>query len=198
MVSNKNEIRLYYETHKEKAPSVAKLFNVSYRTLAYWIKKENWILGGALPKIDNEIIKNDIVQGEIMSAVKIAKNKLNNDKKNNLGDYVENINEVIVNNMLSNTTDDLLLQNISVGFIQKNIMLCALLAKDELLKYNNLRLGNEKPDPMFIACAEKVSKLFSDMQNTIYGKEVQKLTNTSIENNFENLSNDELLAIINS
>ncbi|KAA8603157.1 hypothetical protein CGP82_08635, partial [Campylobacter sp. LR185c] len=39
-IQNKAEIRIYYESNKKSAKEVAKYFNISYRTLMYWVKNE--------------------------------------------------------------------------------------------------------------------------------------------------------------
>ena len=194
MIANKNEVRLYYETHNLKAPAVAKLFKISYRTLAYWIKTEGWERAKALKELKDSELSNPLVQSEVIDVIDVAKKRLGQQMKENLGDYTQNIDSLILANMLSQSTQDLLLQNISSSFIQKNIMLCALLAKDELLKYNELR-DPTKADPVFIACAEKVAKLFSDMQSSLYGKEIPKITDASKD--LSTLSTQELLEIIN-
>lgn len=59
-----------------------------------------------------------------------------------------------------------------------------------------VRLRREdKGDPMLIACAEKVNKMFIDMQNALYGKEIPK---EAVVNEYENLSTEELQKIIDA
>ena len=41
-VKNKNEIRVYFETHSQSPKEVAAHFGISYRTLAHWIKND-WL-----------------------------------------------------------------------------------------------------------------------------------------------------------
>ena len=99
--------------------------------------------------------------------------------------------------MLENTTDKILLEAMSLNFIQKNITMAALIAKDELKRMIALRKDNEA-NPLIVASAEKMAKIFSDMQILIYGKEPIKTQNIDDKTDFSKLSNNELLSIINS
>ena len=47
---------------------------------------------------------------------------------------------------------------------------------------------------MFIACAEKVAKIFSDLKTSVYGKNIT--LESTMQNNVETLSTDELLRIL--
>ncbi|STP13784.1 hypothetical protein [Helicobacter cinaedi] len=83
----------------------------------------------------------------------------------------------------------------SVNFIQKNIALCAILAKDHLLRLAHNDNGDPKNSPIFIACAEKVAKIFADMKTQIYGKDTTLLQDQSVVE-YEKLTLQELNALI--
>ena len=99
-----------------------------------------------------------------------------------------------LHNVLDSSTNEILLKALGISFLNANIAQSAILAKDELLKYNDKRLQSDKPDPMFIACAEKVAKMFSDLKTSVYGKNIT--IETTQNNNIKDLSTDELLALL--
>lgn len=115
--------------------------------------------------------------------------------KERLGD-VSDIDSVILDNLLQSSTDEILLKAMNINFIQKNITLCAVLAKSQLLNLIHSPLASDpKNAPIVISCAEKVSKIFTDMKLQLYGKEVQI---SSSNTDFKNMSNEELEALINA
>lgn len=195
MIKNKDEIRLFYETHNYTLKDVASHFDISYRTLAHWVKVENWEKGKGIECIKTEILAKDIVRNEVGSVVEVARNKIKREIEGNLGEYTKDIDNVVKANMIEESTNEVLLLAISQSFIQKNIMLSALLAKDELMRMNALR-NRDKPDAMFIACAEKVAKIFESMQVSLYGKDIPKIKQEK-NDDYSNMSEEELLAIIN-
>lgn len=197
MIKNKNEVRFFYETHKMSLKDVAAHFNMSYRTLAHWVKCERWEAGKGIDNIENESIRGEIVKAEFASVLDSAKNKIKREINANVGAYASEIESVVRDNMLNESVNQVLLMAISQDFIQKNIMLSGLLAKDELLRMNALR-DPAKPDPMFIACAEKVARIFESMQVSLYGKDAPKIAASSESVDYSKMSENELLAIINS
>lgn len=191
-IKNKNEIEIFYKTHNLSKQEVAKHFNIPYRTLAYWVKKENWKQGEAL-SIDE--IHNPQVIKNTNRVLNIAEDRIKNQIKANLGECAFNVDSMILNNLLQSSTDEILLQTMSVNFIQKNIALCAILAKDHLLRLAHNDNGSPKNSPIFIACAEKVAKIFADMKTQIYGKDTIMLQEQKhIE--YEKLSLQELNILI--
>ncbi len=192
MVANKQEVKVYYQTHNAEPKEVANLYNIKYRTLMHWIKEEGWEKGGAIKNLPTNELEKNLVKGELLSAVEINARRTKEAIRQNLGKDVESINELVLNNILDSSSEEILLQTMSAGYIQKNIALSAIIAKDELMKMVRLR-REDKGDPMLIACAEKVNKIFIDMQNALYGKEIPK---EAVVNEFENLSTEDLLKII--
>ncbi len=189
MIKNKNEIKIYYETHYIKPKELAKLFNVNYRTLMEWINKEEWQEAKALKATPTEVVKGELLKKEFGTALSLAHKKTKQAIKENLGDDAYLVNELILDNMLDSSTEQLLLEAMNADYIQKNIALSAIIAKDELMKMLRLRVEG-RADPVIIACAEKVNKLFLEMQSALFGKEIKT---ESLENNFEELSTEELL-----
>lgn len=191
-VKNKNEIEIFYKTHNLSMQEVAKHFNISYRTLAHWVKQEGWEKGEAL-HVDTihtpQVVKNS------NKVIDIAQARIKNEIKANLGEIAYNVDEIVLNNLLESSTDEILLKAMSVNFIQKNIALCAVLAKDHLLRLASVDNGDGKNSPVIIACAEKVAKIFADMKTNIYGKETTITDSSNIE--YEKLTLSELNALIN-
>lgn len=193
MIANKQEVKAYFETHNAEPKEVAKLYNIKYRTLMHWIKEEGWERGKALRNLPASKIQENLVKTEICSALEINQRCIKEAIRQNLGD-VDSINALVLNNILDSSSEEILLQTMSANYIQKNIALSAIIAKDELMKMVRLR-REDKGDPMLIACAEKVNKIFIDMQNALYGKEIPK---EAAFNEYENLSTEELQKIIDA
>ncbi|KAA6234348.1 hypothetical protein FMM56_00925 [Campylobacter sp. LR264d] len=196
-IQNKAEIRIYYESNRKSAKEVAKYFNISYRTLMYWVKNEKWEKGKALKAIEPEVINNDLLKKELISVLDNESIKIKQKIKENLGEVCNEVDETILNNLLDASTDKILIEAMSVNFIHKNIALSAILAKDELMRIIRLK-GDNKYDLAVIAGAERVAKIFLDLQTAIYGKDAVNLSALNAKNNnLENLSDAELLALLN-
>ncbi|WP_181810153.1 hypothetical protein, partial [Helicobacter cinaedi] len=69
-----------------------KAFNIPYRTLAYWIKKENWKQGQAL-SIDE--IHNPQVIKNTNRVLNIAEDRIKDQIKTNLGECAFNVDSMI-------------------------------------------------------------------------------------------------------
>ncbi len=193
MIKNKQEIKIYYQTHNQSPKAVAELFNISYRTLMDWIAKEGWEAGSAIKGVSEKNLAGELIQREFGSVMAKKSEDIKRNIKANLGDEAYKIDEMILNNMLNSSTEELLLNAMTSNFIQKNLDLSAVIAKDELMKMLALR-QEHKADPMIIACAEKYQKMLIDMQNTLFGKEpmLKEEGNTSLEE----LSDKELLEML--
>ncbi|PZT48486.1 hypothetical protein B6S12_03930 [Helicobacter valdiviensis] len=192
MIKNKQEIKIYYLTHTQSPKAVAELFNINYRTLMSWIEKEGWEAGSAIQKSTNSL-KGELIKREFGTILTQKGEEIKSQIKQNLGDEAYKIDSIILNNMLESSTEELLLGAMSANFIQKNLALSAMIAKNELMKMVNLRVEH-KADPMVIACAEKYQKMLLEMQNALYGKAPMiKEENTA---SLEELSDRELLEML--
>lgn len=193
-IANKAEIRAYFETHNESPKDVAAHFGISYRTLAHWIKNESWERARALQGVRAEVVRDDLLQKHLGSVMHTGASKIKRQIRANLGSIAGEIDEIILNNLLNSSTDEILLQAMSSKFIQSNVALSTMIAKNELMSLVEKKGGTG--DPMVIACAEKVAKMFSDMQVLLYGKEPAITKLETRENSLENMSEQELLALI--
>lgn len=194
-VKNKAEIRAYYESKHIKLKDLAKKFNVSYRTLAHWVKVEKWESAKAIKDIDMQVLNHDLTQHKLSSFMGAKRQEIKEKIAQNLQGI--DIDKTIMDNLLETSTDELLLKAMNLNFINKNILLSAIIAKDELFRLVSFnKLAGHKPDPMIIACAEKTARIFETLKVSLYGKEAI-YTDKNINNDYEKLSTDELLKLIN-
>ena len=192
---NKDLIKAYYETHNEEAKEVAKRFEIPLRTLNYWILTESWQKASALNGITQEVINKDLVKKEFGTALARESERIKEKIRYNLGDTAFKVDSMILENMLEDSTEKLLLGAMTLNYIQHNIALSTLIARDELLRLKAKSANTDKPDVMVVASAEKVQKMFLDMKNAIFGKDALAITNNS-EVDFENMSEAELNALL--
>lgn len=193
-ITNKAEIRAYFETHNQTPKEVAARFGISYRTLAHWIKSESWERARALQGVKAEVVRDELLQKSLGSVLDTGANKIKRQIRANLGSLAGELDAMILNNLLDSSTDEILLQAMSSKFIQSNIALSTIIAKNELMVLMQDKGGSG--DPMVIACAEKVAKMFADMQTLLYGKEPAITKIEARENTLESMSEQELLALI--
>lgn len=191
-LKNKEEIKIYYKTHKESIREVAKRFDISYRTLAHWVKNEGWQKGEALESIKGEVVQNKLLKKEFGSALYFQSESIKQQIKDNLGDEVHFVDQIILDSILEDTTSKLLLEAMNLNEVNKNIALSALIAKNEMLKM--AKVAKEKGDPILIAAAEKVQRMNIEIKNAIYGKESLE----SKENPLDSLSTQELEKLLKS
>ena len=194
--NNKNEIKLYFESNNDTPKVVAERFKIKYRTLMFWIKSENWERGKYQKAIKTELVADELLQKEHFSIQNATASKIKAQMLENMGAEASKINEACLNAMLEEASDKLLLEAMSVNFIQKNIAQTCLIAKNELLELIAQKKEG-KADVMIIAAAEKLQNMFANLQTSIYGKEPPKQVLQVDENtDFSKLSNAELEAII--
>ncbi len=190
--ANKDEIKTYFELNNDTPKQVAAKFNVKYRTLSHWIKSEKWQKGSAIKELKGEVVRNELLTKESFSVTNAAANKLKRQMLENLGVNASKVDNLCLEAMLEEASDKILLEAMSLNFIQKNMAQACLLAKNELLRMIELR-NEAKPDAMIIAAAEKMANMFSNLQSSIYGKEPPKNVGVVDENtDFSKLSTAEL------
>lgn len=190
---NKEEIRAYYETHTESLSDLSKRFKVPLRTLCYWSKSQGWKKAAAIQNIAVEVVQKDIVKKEFGTILMRESESIKEKIRSNLGDTAFKIDSMLLENMLEESTEKILLGAMSINYIQNNIALATLIAKDEMMRLK--QATENKPDVMVVAAAEKVQKMFLDMKSAFFGKDV--VLNTSSKSlDFENMSEAELNALL--
>lgn len=193
--NNKDLIKAYYETHNEDSKEVAKHFEIPVRTLNYWILTEKWQKASALNGITQEVLSKDLVKKEFGTALAREGERIKEKIRYNLGDTAFKVDSMLLENMLEDSTQKLLLGAMSLNYIQQNITLSALIARDELLRLKAKSVDADKPDVMVVASAEKVQKMFLDLKTAIFGKDALISTSDN-EVDFENMSEAELNALL--
>ncbi|MGX2972869.1 helix-turn-helix domain-containing protein [Helicobacter sp. T3_23-1059] len=193
--SNQNEIRLYFETHDASPKEVAQKFGISYRTLAHWIKTQNWQRACALKNISTQKVQTELLHKEFGTAMAITHNKIKQDLRDGLsGVYASELNESIKNAMLDEASEELLARAMGAKFLQQNAISAALLAKNEMLRMIANR--SKESDPLILGAAKEVAKLFLEMSESLHGKGVSQILEVQTQEDLENLSADELKAFI--
>ncbi|TQR31792.1 hypothetical protein DMB92_05235 [Campylobacter sp. MIT 99-7217] len=182
----KAEIRFYYETHLDENKEVAKKFNVSYRTLMTWIQKEGWEKGKGVKKVLESDIKQNLIKKEFGTIIDATSEKIKENVKANLGQTYYELNDLVRNNLLDNLSDELLMKAMGINFLQKNMALGALIAKDELTRMLSLRKEG-KGEPLIIAGAEKYVNILATLQKSFYSNSDASL-NLNVINVSEDLS----------
>lgn len=195
MIENKAEIRAYYELNEDKPKEVAAKFKVKYRTLMYWIKSEKWEQGKFTKTIKPQIVRSELLNKEGFSLTKAASVKMKRQMLDSMGESASALDGAILNAMLDERSDKLLLEAMSLNFIQKSLAQTAIIAKSQLLKLLE-KQNDDKPDAMLVAVAEKVANILSNLQTTLYGKDGQIYRDLSEVEDFSKLSNAELQEII--
>lgn len=193
MINNKQEIRAYYELNNDKPKAVAEKFHISYRTLMHWIKSEQWQRGKSKNVVQIEFLQDDMLKKELGTIKDLKARQIKQSLRENLSENV--LDDIILNNLLDASTDKILLEVMNLDFVQKNIALSALIAKDELMRAVALRKENQ-PDFAIIAGAEKVSKMMNDLGLALFGKTAFEASKESLENDFEKMSENELLKLL--
>ena len=165
------------------------------RTLNYWILTEKWQKASALNGITQEVLSKDLVKKEFGTALARESERIKEKIRYNLGDTAFKVDSMLLENMLEDSTQKLLLGAMSLNYIQQNITLSALIARDELLRLKAKSVDADKPDVMVVASAEKVQKMFLDLKTAIFGKDALVSTSDN-EVDFENMSEAELNALL--
>ena len=182
----KERVRFYYETHFDENKEVAKKFNISYRTLMVWINKENWEKGKGVKKVLESDIKENLIKKEFGTIIDVTSKKIKENVKANLGNTYYDLNELVRSNLLDSLSDELLMKAMGINFLQKNMALGALIAKDELTRMLSLR-KDDKANPTLIVCAEKYVNILSTLQKSFYSNSDASL-NLNVINVSEDLS----------
>lgn len=194
----KEKVKFYYETHFDENKEVAKRFKIGYRTLMTWINKEGWVKGKGVKKVLESDIKKDLIKKEFGTIIDATSEKIKENVKASLGATYYDLNDLVRHNLLDNLTDELLMQAMGINFLQKNMALGALIAKDELTRMLSLRKEG-KAEPLLIASAEKYVNILSTLQKSFYSNNDASLNLNviNVSEDLSKLSQKELMERIN-
>lgn len=193
----KEEIRLYFETHMLSPKEVAEAFNIGYRTLCVWIKKEGWEKGKGLESVAKKNIRGDLLKQEFGGILEVSKEKIKENIKENLGtNSYQNIDRNKLDEILEGLSEDLLFKMLNVEFLHKNMLSSFLIAKEELLKMRRNTKINQN-NPAIISSAQKLIEMLGNIQRNLYDDKIlSKTLDSGLEKQVESLSNEELLKLI--
>ncbi|WP_235852596.1 thiamine pyrophosphate-dependent enzyme [Helicobacter vulpis] len=189
----KEHARAHYETHEISFKDLAKLFNVPYRTITYWAHNEKWKAFQAVKDVQVEVIKDDLTTHNVHTFLGAKKSEIKESIRENLK-HIE-VDPIVMECILETSSDELLLKAMNLHFINKNILLAAIIAKDELLKMVRNNLHDSKGNPVIIAAAEKVVKMFSELKISLFGKE-NLIAQESLSEDYSKMSTQELMRMV--
>ncbi|MCR2055433.1 hypothetical protein CHLV4139_08005 [Campylobacter helveticus] len=197
-LKQKAKIRLFYESNFENGKEVAARFNVNYRTLMKWVEKEKWQKGYLVESTLKENTNQELLKKEFGSRLDMQSKKIQENIKNkieNLKDF-ESLSCEEFNLELEKISDKLLTSALSAEFIHKNMLESFLYAKHELKRMSLLRKESQA-NPAIIAMSEKVINMLSNIQKSLYSKDLLEhaLNNSNNNLDLKKLSENELKAL---
>ena len=197
-LKQKAKIRLFYESNFENGKEVAARFNVNYRTLMKWVEKEKWQKGYLVENTLKENTNQELLKKEFGSRLDMQSKKIQENIKNkieNLKDF-ESLSCEEFNLELEKISDKLLTSALSAEFIHKNMLESFLYAKHELKRMSLLRKESQA-NPAIIAMSEKVINMLSNIQKSLYSKDLLEhaLNNSNNNLDLKKLSENELKAL---
>lgn len=190
--SLKKQIEIYYKTHDLTPMQLSRRFNIPYTTIKDWIYKEKWQKASAIENID--VTKEDVVVKNFDIVTNTTKNRIKDEIEHNLGETSYNIDRVILDSLLNEASEALLLQAMSLNHINKTLAMNAMIAKGALLDLQR-HANTDNQKLAIIASTEKVNKIFLDLKESLYGKDI-KLSNAHTIN-YDEMTDAEILEIIN-
>ena len=166
MYSNdiKKQVEIFYKTNKATVTQVSQRFNIPYTTIQTWIKNENWKCGEAIQNIDTT--KKEVVTRNFDIVTKTAKDNIKQEIEQNLGENAYNIDKVILDSLLNESSETLLLQAMSLNHINKTLAINAMIAKKAILDLQARDVNTESHKLALIASSEKVNKIFIDLKES--------------------------------
>lgn len=188
------EVRAYYETHNISLTELARKFDISQQVIRYHREREKW------KTIDTEKIQqeltNDLQNPSVYTYIGAKKDQTKEKLKSALSHI--DLDPIVLECITESTSEELLLKAMSVHYIKKQILFCAIAARSELIKMIKLSADEEKANTNIIVAAEKVSRLFIDAGISLFGRENIQVRPETTENNYNQMSTAELLALANN
>lgn len=191
----KAKIRLHYESNNDSAKDVAAHFNVNYRTLMVWIQKEKWIKGCLIENIIKKDINDKLLKKELGTRLGMVSEQIKNNIESNIKDLkdFQSLSTEEFNLEIEKISDKLLTAALSAEFIHKNMIESFLYAKHELKRMSILRKENQA-SPALISMSEKLINMLSNIQRSLYSKDILDRALNSSDSNIDlkKISEEEL------
>lgn len=188
----KKEVEIFFKSNETNAAETARKFNIPYTTVKTWVATEKWESGSAIKNIEN--LGNEVVTKNFNIVTKTAQDKIKNEITQNLGELAFSVENAVLESLLNESSENLLIQAMSLNHINKSLALNAAIAKNALLQLCAQDNGSMQSKMAIVACSEKVGKIFQDLKTSLYGKEVTIIQNA--ETDYTEASDAELLEII--
>ncbi len=100
---------------------------------------------------------------------------------------------MVVEAIAETSSDELILKAMNTAYIKKQILFCAIVARDELIKMIKRAGDKVKDNVNIIIAAEKVSKLFIDAGVSLFGKEQIQAIEHKENNDYRQMNITELI-----
>lgn len=188
----KAAVEIFYKSNNTTAKEVSKKFNIPYTTIKTWIDNEKWESGSAIKDI--ETTQQEVVTNNFTLVTNTAQNNIKKEITQNLGSISYEVDRVVLESLLNESSESLLLQAMGLNHINKSLALNAAIAKNALLELSLNNDHSTQNNMAIIACSEKVSKIFNDLKVSLYGKDAT--TSNQEITNYEELSDTELQALL--
>ena len=192
-LSKKKEVEIFFKTNNTTIAQTAKRFNIPYTTIKTWVDNEKWQSGSAIENISTT--NNEIIKENFNIITHKAQDNIKQEIISNLGTLSYDIDKIVLDSLINESSEAILIQAMSLNHINKSLALNASIAKNALLNLNATNDGSIQHNAAIVACSEKVSKIFIDLKESLYGKDIT--INHNINKDMKELSEAELLEIIN-
>lgn len=195
---NKNEKKLvartFFETHMMSATDVANKFGIAPRTMFYWVKKENWVMGANMSKEKIDILEDELLKRETISSMQMAKD----DIKSTQIKAFESKNVPYDEGVIESNANEMLLVAMGQDFIDKTIVEAGLTAK-QVLDHFITTQGASNPKAMGLA--KDLVSIWVSIKGAIHGNNSQQINIANINSASTNteiasLSDDEIRALL--
>ncbi|GAA7142476.1 DNA-binding protein [Helicobacter pylori] len=197
-----NEIRAMYETLGMSIKELAKKYKMNENYLRYIKTRQSWVKRRITKDLEEkemkEILGDKLTEKNMDLFLDTKKEEVKEVVKQSLEHL--NLDPIVLEAITETTSDELLLKAMNTAYIKKQILLCAVVARGELIKMIKRAslTNNEKDSANIIVAAEKVSKLFIEAGVSLFGKEQIQVIETNNNNNVAQMSMSDLLALANS
>ena len=190
--SLKKQVEIFYKTNNTNIANTAKRFNIPYTTIKTWVDNEGWQSGEAIKDI--ETTAKEVVTNNFNIVTKHAKEDIKKEIENNLGALSYDIDKIVLDSLINESSEAILIQAMSLNHINKSLALNASIAKNALLNLNATNDGSIQHNAAIVACSEKVSKIFLDLKESLYGKDIKMANTQTIE--YDEMSEAELRELL--
>ncbi|MDO4674898.1 hypothetical protein [Campylobacter sp.] len=138
-----------------------------------WVRREGWQRNKLVEGVLQRDIRTDLLKKEFGTRIDMASRQIKQNITRNIDDLREfqSLSVEEFNLEIEKISDQVLSAALNAEFIHKNMLESFLYAKHELKRMAALREGH-KPSPALIAMAEKIINMLSNIQKSLYSKDI--------------------------